>query len=608
MNDITLFQTYDIKGGPELGRKNLPVLQSALKAEKLDGFIVPHEDEYQNEYLPECNDRLQWVSGFTGSAGAAVVMQDSAAIFVDGRYTLQVRQQVDETLFDYERLEDDGVSKWLRDTVKPGQKIGYDPKLHSPSALSRLKSAIENAGGQAIALSPNPIDVAWTDRPPAPISPIVIHPTELAGKTHAEKRTEISQAIEKHNADCALITAPSSIAWLLNIRGGDVQCTPLPLSTAIIHKDGKVDFFVRAEKLSSEVSQHLGNEVSILDEDSLEITLAKLSGKTILMDPNTASAWHFNIAKTNGAEVKKAMDPVALPKACKSEAELKGTAEAHKRDAAAIVKFLHWLDTEAQSGEYDEIAAATQLELFRHENDGLKDLSFESISGAGSNGAVVHYRVNTETNLRLEKGSLFLIDSGGQYQDGTTDITRTVPIGEPSDEMRDRFTRVLQGHIALATIRFPEGTTGPALDGFARAPLWAVGLDYDHGTGHGVGVFLGVHEGPQRISKAPNTVALQPGMIVSNEPGYYKTGEYGIRIENLQYVTQATEIAGGERPMMGFETLTLAPIHRDLIDTDILSRAERDYVNDYHATVLREIGPRVEGEVRDWLEQACKPI
>lgn len=608
MNDITLFQSYEVKGGPDYGRKNLPILQAALKAQKLDGFIVPHEDEYQNEYLPECNDRLQWVSGFTGSAGAAVVMQDSAAIFVDGRYTLQVRQQVDESLFAYERLEDGGVAKWLRENILKGQTIGYDPKLHSPAALSLLTSAIENAGGTAISLSPNPIDVAWTDRPPAPLTPITIQPSDLAGKTHIQKRIEIAENLARHNADSALISAPASVAWLLNIRGGDVQCTPLPLSTALIHKNGQVDFFVRSEKLSADIRQHLGNEVSIREEAELEASLSDMSGQTVLMDPNTASAWHFIMTEAGGATVKKAMDPVALPKACKSEAELKGTAEAHKRDAVAIVKFLHWLDTEAQSGTYDEIAAATQLELFRHENDGLKDLSFESISGAGSNGAVVHYRVNTDTNLRLEKGSLFLIDSGGQYQDGTTDITRTVPIGEPTDEMRDRFTRVLQGHIALATIRFPEGTTGPALDGFARAPLWAAGLDYDHGTGHGVGVFLGVHEGPQRISKAPNTVALRPGMIVSNEPGYYKTGEYGIRIENLQYVTEPAAIAGGERPMMGFETLTLAPIHRDLIDTDLLSRTERDYVNSYHAKVLEEIGPRVEGGILAWLIQACAPI
>lgn len=608
MNDITLFQSYEVKGGPDYGRKNLPVLQAALKAQKLDGFIVPHEDEYQNEYLPECNDRLQWVSGFTGSAGAAVVMQDSAAIFVDGRYTLQVRQQVDESLFAYERLEDGGVAKCLREIVTKGQTIGYDPKLHSPAALSRLTAAIENAGGTAVSLSPNPIDVAWTDRPPAPLTPITIQPSELAGKTHNQKRTEIANVISNKNADSALITAPASVAWLLNIRGSDVQCTPLPLSTALIHKNGQVDFFVHSEKLSTDIRQYLGNEISIREEAELEAALSEMSGQTILMDPNTASAWHFNTAEAGGANVKKAMDPVALPKACKSEAELKGTAEAHKRDAVAIVKFLHWLDTEAQSGTYDEIAAATQLELFRHENDGLKDLSFESISGAGSNGAVVHYRVNTDTNLRLEKGSLFLIDSGGQYQDGTTDITRTVPIGEPTDEMRDRFTRVLQGHIALATIRFPEGTTGPALDGFARAPLWAAGLDYDHGTGHGVGVFLGVHEGPQRISKAPNMVALRPGMIVSNEPGYYKTGEYGIRIENLQYVTEPSKISGGERPMMGFETLTLAPIHRELIDTDLLSRSERDYINSYHAKVLEEIGSRVEGEILAWLKQACALI
>lgn len=607
MNDITLFQNFEVKGGPDYGRKNLPILQAALKKQNLDGFIVPHEDEYQNEYLPASTDRLQWLSGFTGSAGAAVVMQDKAAMFVDGRYVIQIKQQVDKGLFDYERLED-GVAKWLRGNVKAGQVIGYDPKLHSPSALAQLVEAIELAGGTAKAMEPNPIDVAWTDRPPMPLTPITVQPEKLAGKSHAKKREEIAEILQEKNADYALITAPASIAWLLNIRGGDVQCTPLPLSTAIIRKDGHVELFVRSEKISSEISQHLGNEVSIQGEEDLETTLQDLSGKTVLMDPNSASAWHFDTATNSGANVKKAMDVVALPKARKTQAELEGSATAHKRDAVAIIKFLHWLDTEAQSGEYDEISAATKLEMFRHENDGLKDLSFETISGAGANGALCHYRVSVSTVLPLKPNSLYLVDSGGQYQDGTTDITRTVPIGEPTDEMRDRFTRVLQGHIALATIRFPEGTTGPALDAFARAPLWQVGLDYDHGTGHGVGSFLGVHEGPQRISKASNTIALQPGMIVSNEPGYYKTGEYGIRIENLQFVLPPEEIAGGERPMMAFKTLTMAPIHRDLIDLDLLNKAERQYVDDYHAEVLKEIGPKFDDEIKSWLVKACAPL
>lgn len=607
MNDITLFQNFEVKGGPDYGRKNLPILQAALKKQNLDGFIVPHEDEYQNEYLPASTDRLQWLSGFTGSAGAAVVMQDKAAMFVDGRYVIQIKQQVDKDLFDYERLED-GVAKWLRSNVKAGQVIGYDPKLHSPSALAQLVEAIELAGGTAKAMEPNPIDVAWTDRPPMPLTPITIQPENLAGKSHAKKREEIAEILQEKNADYALITAPASIAWLLNIRGGDVQCTPLPLSTAIIRKDGHVELFVRSEKISSEISQHLGNEVSIQGEEDLETTLQGLPGKTVLMDPNSASAWHFDTATNSGANVKKAMDVVALPKARKTQAELEGSATAHKRDAVAIIKFLHWLDTEAQSGEYDEISAATKLEMFRHENDGLKDLSFETISGAGANGALCHYRVSVSTVLPLKPNSLYLVDSGGQYQDGTTDITRTVPIGEPTDEMRDRFTRVLQGHIALATIRFPEGTTGPALDAFARAPLWQVGLDYDHGTGHGVGSFLGVHEGPQRISKASNTIALQPGMIVSNEPGYYKTGEYGIRIENLQFVLPPEEIAGGERPMMAFRTLTMAPIHRDLIDLDLLNKAERQYVDDYHAEVLKVIGPKFDGEIKSWLVKACAPL
>jgi len=402
------------------------------------------------------------------------------------------------------------------------------------------RAAVSAAGGTTKSLESNPIDAAWEDRPAAPLTPITIQPVKLAGKSHAKKRKEIGQSISKSGADSALITAPASIAWLLNIRGGDVQCTPLPLSTAIIDKSGKVQLFIAPQKLTDEVRAHFGNDISVQTEAALEDGIKALSGKTVIADPNTASAWHVDVLKAAGA--------------------------------TALVRFLHWLDTEAQSGEVDEIEAATQLERFRRLNSAeLRDLSFESISGAGSNGAVVHYRVNTGTVQKLERGSLFLIDSGGQYPDGTTDVTRTVPIGEPTQEMRERFTLVLQGHIALATVRFPKGTTGSNLDALARYPLWQAGLDYDHGTGHGVGVFLGVHEGPQRISKAPNRIALEPGMIVSNEPGYYKAGEYGIRI-------------------------------------DMLSRSERDYINTYHASVMDKVGPSLEGDVKTWLEGACAPL
>lgn len=603
-----LFQTYDVTGGPDYGRKHLPKLRKEMAAAGLDLFLVPHEDEYQNEYLPDCNERLMWISGFTGSAGAAIIGIESAVMFVDGRYTLQVRQQVDETLFAFTKLEGGGMASWLRDNVKAGQTIGFDPRLHSPAALGRIREAVSLAGGKTKSLDINPIDKAWMNRPPAPLSKVTIQPENLSGKTHATKRSEIGKSIADAGADAALITAPASIAWLLNIRGSDVQCTPLPLSTAIIDQSGPVQLFIAPEKLSDEVLAHFGNEVSVHSEEALIDGLATLAGKVVIADPNTASAWHVDALKSAGADVKLASDPIALPKAKKNAIEIKGTEAAHIRDGAALVRFLHWLDTDAQSGEVNEIEAATQLERCRRVDTSLRDLSFESISGAGSNGAVVHYRVNTGTVQTLKRGSLFLIDSGGQYPDGTTDVTRTVPIGEPTQEMRERFTLVLQGHIALATVRFPTGTTGSNLDALARHPLWQAGLDYDHGTGHGVGVFLGVHEGPQRISKAPNKIALEPGMIVSNEPGYYKTGEYGIRIENLQYVTEPSPITGGERDMLGFANLTWAPLHKALIDKDMLSRAERDYVNDYHAKVMKHIGPLVEGGVRLWLEEACSPL
>ena len=548
-----------------------------------------------------------WASGFTGSAGAAIIRLDDAVMFVDGRYTLQVRQQVDEALFAFEPLEKGGMAGWLKTHAATDEVYGYDPRLHSPTALNNIRAAAELKGASLKALSPNPIDEAWEDRPAPPLAPIQIQPDAYAGQSHSEKRKQIGNAITEAGADAALITAPASIAWLLNIRGGDVHCTPLPLSTLIIDKDGKVDFFVAKEKLSDAVRTHLGNEIAIHEDSDIEKGLNSWAGKTVIADPNTTSAYYFEALKAGGATVKAAQDPVALPKACKNKAEITGTAEAHKRDGVALAHFLHWLDTEAQSGEIDEIIAAQKLESFRHATGELKDLSFESISGAASNGAICHYRVNQATNLPLSKGSLFLIDSGGQYIDGTTDVTRTVPIGKPTQEMRERFTLVLKGHIALATVRFPEGTTGSNLDALARYPLWQTGLDYDHGTGHGVGVFLGVHEGPQRISKLPNKIALQPGMIVSNEPGYYKEGEYGIRIENLQYVTEPQDI-GGERKMLGFANLTWAPIHRGLIDKDMLTQEELDYVNQYHSQVLDYIGPRIDGPTKDWLKAACAPL
>ncbi len=603
-----MIQNFDVQGGPQFGRRNVPKLRAALAEAGLDGFLIPHEDEYQNEYLPDCNERLMWASGFTGSAGAAIVTTDRAAMFVDGRYTLQVRAQVDDDLFDYETLESGGMANWVARNAGDGMRIGYDARLHSPAGLKALQAAAKTSGAVLVAVEQNPIDAAWDDRPPLPLTPLVVQPIKLAGESHGDKRARIGKVIADAGADSAVLTSPASIAWLLNIRGADVMCTPLPLSTVILHASGNAELYVHPDKVGDDIRAHLGNSVVIRDEDMLAGGLNALGNKRVWVDPGTASAHLFNALTEAGASLHTAMDPVMLPKAAKNAAEIAGTKAAHIRDGGALVAFLHWLATEAQSGDYDEIQAAQKLESFRAQLPGLKDLSFETISGAGSNGAFCHYRVNTDTNLKLEPGSLYLVDSGGQYQDGTTDVTRTVAIGEPTTEMRRRFTLVLKGHIALASVRFPPGTTGSNLDALARMALWKDGLDYDHGTGHGVGAYLGVHEGPQRISKAPNTIALLPGMIVSNEPGYYKTGGYGIRIENLQFVHEAREIDGGERAMLGFENLTWAPIDRNLVDVDILSAEERDWLNDYHAQVWDKVGPQVNGDVKAWLEAACAAV
>jgi Xaa-Pro aminopeptidase len=603
-----VFQTYDDPGGPALGRKHLPRLRKALKAAGLDGFVVPHEDEWQNEYVPPAYDRLAWTTGFTGSAGAAIVLADEAAIFVDGRYTLQVGAQVDGILFQYRDLIDGGPAAYIRERAPKGARIGYDPKLHSPDNLERLRAAAEAAGAELVPVAHNPIDEIWDDRPPLPAARVAPYPETYAGESATSKRHRLGESLQKDSADATIITSPASIAWLFNIRGGDVARTPLPLGEAILRSDGTADLFLADEKVSPELKQWLGNEVAVRRSEELPRALGELRGKKVKLDPATASAWYFEQLREAGAEIVRGQDPVVLPRACKNAAEIGGSRRAHRRDGAAVSRFLHWLATEGQSGKVQEIEACQKLESFRAETGALKDLSFDSISGAGPNGAIVHYRVTKKTNRRLARGSLFLIDSGGQYLDGTTDITRTVAIGRPNREMKERFTRVLKGHIALSRVRFPKGTTGHQLDALARMSLWEAGLDYDHGTGHGVGVYLGVHEGPHRIAKMVNTQPLEPGMIVSNEPGYYKTGAYGIRIENLQVVTPAADIEGGERPMLGFETLTLAPIARELIVRPLLTKEEIAWVNAYHARVREEIGVQLDGEARTWLEEATQPL
>lgn len=601
-------QTFDDHADPSFGAKHLPLIRTQMKRQGLDGFIVPHEDEHQNEYLPDANERLAWATGFTGSAGAAVILPDRAAVFVDGRYTLQVKDQVDPALFDTLDLVEGGVPAYLEGQAAPGQVIGYDPRLHSPDALKRLSKAVEKAGAVLKPVTVNPVDAAWKKRPAQPAALVTPYPLEYAGEDSASKRARVGETIAKAGAEAAVITAPSSIAWLFNVRGGDVIRSPLPLAQAVLRADGTARLFLDPAKVSIPLAGWLGNQVTLEPPAALETALKAFAGKTVMIDPAQSSAWYFDVLETAGAEIVRAPDPSALPRACKNATEIAGVRRAHQRDGAALSRFLHWLDTEAQQTLPDEVEIVSRLEALREATGLLKDLSFDTIAGAGPNGAVVHYRPTHRTNRRIEPGQLLLVDSGAQYLDGTTDVTRTIAIGQPSQEMRERFTLVLKGHIALARARFPTGISGGALDALARAALWMGGLDYDHGTGHGVGAYLGVHEGPQRIAKRADSQALLPGMIVSNEPGYYKTGAYGIRIENLQVVTEPVAIEGGERPMLGFETLTLAPIDRRLVAAEMLSPQERDWLDAYHARVAAEIGPQLDEAERAWLEQACSPL
>src|SRR5881398_109342 len=590
----------------------LAALREQLKAEKLDGFVVPLTDEHMSEYVGTYAQRLAWLTGFQGSAGSAVVLPEEAAIFVDGRYTLQVRQQVSATEWSYQSVPETSTTEWLKDHAPEGARIGYDPWLHTRDWVNKAKEALASRGAELVAVDRNPIDEIWKDRPEASKAHLVVQSDQHAGKSAAEKRTEIGDWLAKHHADAAVLSALDSIAWAFNIRGEDVTHTPVALAYSLVHADGTADLFVAGEKIGPEVRQHLGNGVRLHERYAFEGALSELKGKTVVVDPERAVAAIFEALEKAGAKILPLRDPTILPKALKNPAEIAGQKAAQERDGAVISRFLHWIDEEAPKGGVDELKASDHLEALRRENPELRDLSFDSISGAGPNGAIVHYRSSEKTNRKLEKGTLYLIDSGGQYVDGTTDITRTVPIGEPTAEMRDRFTRVLKGHIAIATAVFPSGTRGSQLDSFARRPLWEAGLDYAHGTGHGVGSFLSVHEGPQRIAKPSGGQAgtgheLLPGMIVSDEPGYYKAGAYGIRIENLVLV-ERREIAGAEGEYFGFETLTFAPIDRRLIDVQMLEPEELIWLNCYHAHVLAKIAPALQGRDLEWLQAACVPI
>ena len=551
---------------------------------------------------------MAWATGFTGSAGAAIILRDKAYLFSDGRYTQQALSQTAPELFEQRDLVDQGPAVWLKAEAPAGAKIGYDPRLVPPDALARLKESAAQAGVELVAVGVNPIDQAWQDRPAEPRAEIVPHPETFSGESSASKRSRIGEKLSGDGIEASVLTSPAALAWLFNIRGTDVTRTPLALGSAILNKDGTAHLFVKPEKVTPELRGFLGNEVSISTEPDFVEALKKTSGKRVLVDPSLSSAHVFDALQAAGAEVVRGPDPTILPRALKNAVEIAGTKRAHARDGVALANFLHWFDVEAPKGQLTEIDICKAIEGFRMATGALQDLSFDSISGAGPNGAFPHYRVTVESNRKVDQDNLFLLDSGGQYLDGTTDVTRTVAVGTPSAEMQDRFTRVLKGHIALSRVRFPKGTTGSALDALARMSLWEGGFDYDHGTGHGVGSYLGVHEGPHRIAKVPNHVALEPGMIVSNEPGFYKIDGYGIRTENLQFVTPATPSEGGERPMLGFETLTLAPIDHRLIVVEMLTESERAWLNDYHAKVLAEIGPRVEADVRAWLEAATAPL
>ncbi len=604
-----MYQSFDILRDPTVGPTRLARLRTQLLGLSLDGFLVPRTDEHQNEYLPASAERVQWLTGFTGSAATVIVMADTAAIFVDGRYTLQVLSEVDPTAFAPVHSAEESPGQWLARTLKPGMALGYDPMLHTVGGIKRLTAIVTEAGAKLVPVSANPIDAIWTDRPAIPTGAVSLQPAELAGEAAEEKLARLARVLTDARADACVLTQPESIAWAFNIRGADVPHTPLPLSFAILKASGKPDLFIAAAKLSNSVREQLAQLANLAEPAAFLPALAKLGAAhaRVRIDPETTAIAIAEAISTAGGSLVEGTDPVTLPKAIKNSGEIAGTRAAHTRDGAALVNFLAWFDAHSADPGLTEIDVTEKLEAFRAATGRLEDLSFPTISGSGPNGAIVHYHVSRETNRLLDRDSLFLIDSGAQYRDGTTDVTRTLAMGTPTAEMRDRYTRVLKGHVAISLARFPKGTTGAQLDALARLPLWVAGLDFDHGTGHGVGSFLSVHEGPQRISKL-GTAVLEPGMIISNEPGYYKTGAFGVRIENLVLVTPAEEIPGGERPMLGFDTLTLAPYDRRLIDTALLTPAEIAWIDAYHARVRTTLTPLVNSETVGWLAAATAPL
>jgi Xaa-Pro aminopeptidase len=608
-----MFQSFDVKSDPSQGPERVARLRQWLEKERLDGFLVPRADEHQGEYVAASSERLSWLTGFTGSAGIALVLKDEALLFVDGRYTLQARHQTDLSTFAIESLIDNPPDKWLAANLAKGGRVGFDPWLHTISEAEKLRAAVAGRKGELVAVDRNPVDALWSDRPAPPLEPVDIQPEEYAGRLAKDKLADMAEAVAKGGATHAILTDPSSLAWAFNIRGHDLPHTPLMLGFAILAADGAHKLFLDERKLSIKLEAYLTQLADLFAPDALETELIRLakSGASVGLDPALAAEKLRLLAEGNGGGTVRLADPASLPRAVKNAAEIAGARAAHRRDGAAVSKFLAWLDRQ-RPGSTDEIAAARSLENLRGKTGEelqmpLRDISFDTISGAGPNGAIIHYRVTTKTNRKLQAGELYLVDSGAQYQDGTTDITRTVAIGAPTGEMRERATLVLKGMIDISMLRFPPGTRGADIDAVARLALWKAGLDYQHGTGHGVGSYLSVHEGPQRIAKS-GTEKLLAGMILSNEPGYYKEGAYGIRMENLILVSEAGKVKGGETAMHGFETLTLAPFDRRLVKPDLLTAEELDWLNAYHARVLAEVGPLVDSETLKWLEAATAPI
>jgi Xaa-Pro aminopeptidase len=602
------FQSFEDSTERAGAALRLAALRAELKRRGLDGFIVPRADRHQNEYVPPSDERLAWLTGFTGSAGAAIVLLDRAVIFVDGRYLLQVRDQIDTALFAVEHLVENPPDRWLETNLQTGARFGYDPWLHTAEGAERLAKACTAAGATLLPLDSNPIDSVWTERPAPPLGPVTVHDLKFAGEPAGDKLARVQAEIGKLKSDALIVSDPHNVAWTFNIRGSDVSHTPLPFSFARVPREGRPAIYIDGRKLSNQVRDYLETLADVREPGAFVDDLKALGAAkaAVRLDSATAADALARLIDEAGGRSTRAPDPITQLKAVKNATEITGTRAAHVRDGAAVANFLAWFDREAPSGRLTEIDAVAALETFRSDTGLLKQVSFPTIAGSGPNGAIVHYRVTRATDRRIAADELFLVDSGAQYQDGTTDITRTIAVGTPSAEMRDRFTRVLKGHVAIARAVFPDGTTGAQLDSFARQFLWAAGADFDHGTGHGVGSYLSVHEGPARISKL-GTVALKRGMILSNEPGYYKAGSYGIRIENLVLVTE-TQIDGAEKPLNTFETLTLAPIDRRLIAPALMSGEEIAWLDAYHARVAEVLTPRVAADARGWLETATRPL